>query len=144
MICPKAVSFSGNQFRLGVETLNNSTGKLLFGPKPVQQQGSVPPQHLGHFLHRFNLRSHGLRAPRVQKLPGPVGRGVRPEQLTLFLKKVTPDRLQIVPQKICQFGVLFIGQVLQSLELQPAHFRRHRLVAFLHQFFPFPGPEALT
>jgi len=144
MISPKTIRFSGGQFCFGVEALDDSAEKLFLGPKPVQQQGSVPPKHLGHFLHRFNLPAHCLGARLVQKLPGPVGRGVRPEQLTLFLKKVTPDRLQIVPQKICQFGVLFIGQVLQSLELQPAHFRRHRLVAFLHQFFPFPGPEALT
>ena len=55
MVGPKTVSFSGGQFRFGVEILNNSDGKLLFGPEPVQQQMAVPPQHLGFSLHRIYL-----------------------------------------------------------------------------------------
>ena len=76
MVSPIAVRFSGSQFCLGVETLDNPTGKLFLGPEPVQQQGAVPPQHFGHFLHGFNLRAHGLGAPFIQKLSSPVGRDV--------------------------------------------------------------------
>ncbi len=63
MIGPKTVRFSGSQFCFGVETLHNAAGKLLFGPKPVQQKWAVPSQHPGDFFHRVNLRAHGLGAP---------------------------------------------------------------------------------
>ena len=116
MIGPKTVRFSGSQFRFGVETLHDSAGKLFLGPKPVQQQRPVPPQHLGQLLHWINLRRHCLGASCIQKVPGPVGRGVRPEELKLFLQKVTSDRSQIVLQKIRQFCLLFVRQVLRSLE----------------------------
>ena len=85
MIGPKTVRFSGRQFRFGVETLHDPAGELLFGSEPVQQQGTMPSQHLGHFLHRIDLRAQGLGAPFIQKLSGPIGRGVGPEELKLFL-----------------------------------------------------------
>ena len=98
MVGPKTICFSGSQFRLGVETLDNPAGKLFLGPEPVQQQEPMPSQHPGHFLHWINLRAHGLGTPFIQKLPGPVGRDVRPEELKLLLQKVTSDRSQIVAQ----------------------------------------------
>ena len=94
----KTVSFSGGQFCFGIETLDHSAGKLFPSPEPVQQQGSMPPQHPGHFLHWVNLRAHRLGTPFIQKPSGPVGRGIRPEELKLFLQKVSSDRSQIVAQ----------------------------------------------
>ena len=95
-ISPKTVRFSGFQFCFGVVALHNAAGVLLLGVKTFQHQRSVPAKHLGHFLHRLNLRSHSLGAPFFQKLAGPEGRDIRPEQLKLFLQKLGSDRLQIV------------------------------------------------
>ena len=97
MVSPIAVRFSGGQFCLGVETLDNPTGKLFLGPEPVQQQRSMSPQHLGYFLHGVNLRAHGLGTPCIQKLSRPVRRDVRPEELELFLQKVTPPTARCTP-----------------------------------------------
>jgi hypothetical protein len=36
MIGSKTIGFSGSQFCFGVKTLNNTTGKLLFSPEPVE------------------------------------------------------------------------------------------------------------
>ena len=139
IIGPETVRLSGSQFRFGVEALHDSAGKLSFGPKPVQPQGRVPPQHLGHFLHGIDLRAHYLGAPCIQKLPGPVGRCARPEELKLFLQKVTSDRSEIVLQNIRQFGLLFVRQVFRSLEQWPACFREHQLKAFLVQLLRLLG-----
>ena len=79
MESPKAVRFSGSQFYFGVESLDDPTGKPFLGPEPVQQQGAMPPQHLGYFLHGFDLRAHCLGAPFIQKLSRPERRRIRPE-----------------------------------------------------------------
>ena len=51
----KSIGFSSSQFRFVVEAFNNTTGELAFGPKPVQQQGAVPPQLTCHLLHWVDL-----------------------------------------------------------------------------------------
>jgi len=139
MIGPKTIGFSGGQFRFGVETLNNSTGKLLFGPKPVQQQGAMTSQHPGYLFHWINLRTHCLGTPFVQELSGPIGRGVFPEELKLFFQEVTPDRLQIVMQQFRQLALLPVRQVLRALEQQPAAFTQHRLIALALERSGFMG-----
>ena len=85
-IRPKTEGFSGGQFCLGVETLHNTTGKLPPGPEPVEQQRPMTSQHPGHFLHRLDFRSHRFRTPPIQKLTGPVGRNVTPEELERLLE----------------------------------------------------------
>ena len=82
MIGSESIGFSGSQFRFVVETLNNAAGELALGPEPVQQQRSVPPQLTSHFLHGLNPRLHRPGTPSVQELARPIGRSVRPEQLT--------------------------------------------------------------
>jgi len=118
MIGSEAIGFSGTQFRLVVEALNNAARELAFGPKPVQQQGPVSPQLARHLLHWLDLRSHCFCAPLVQKLARPEVRLVRPEQLELFLQQVAPDRLQIVAQKFRQLrfllAVRFSGRLSSS------------------------------
>ena len=135
MIGSKSIRFSGSQFCFVVEALNNAAGKLSFSPKPVQQQGSMFPQTAGDFLHRFNLRAHRFRAPFVQKLPRPIGRFIRPEELKLLFQQIAPDRLQIILQQIRQLGLLFLGQVFRAFQQQPATLRQHRFITLLFQLF---------
>lgn len=129
MIGSESIGFSGSQFRFVIETLNDAAGELAFRSKPVQQQRSVPPQLTGHFLHGLDPRLHRPGTPSVQELARPVGRSIGPEQLKLFLQQVTPDRLQIVAQKLRQPGLLFRRQILWSLEQQPAAVGQYRLIA---------------
>ena len=110
MIGSESIGFSGSQFCFVVEALDDSTGKLSFGPEPVQQQRPMVPQAAGDVLHRINLRAHRFRAPFVQKLARPIGRTVRPEQLKLLFQQIAPDRLQIILQEIRQLRLLFLGQ----------------------------------
>jgi len=44
LVGSKSIRFSGGQFCFGVQTLHDATGKLFFGPEPVQYQGLVPPE----------------------------------------------------------------------------------------------------
>jgi len=125
----KTIGFSGGRFRFGVEFLNNSTGKLLFGLKPAHRQGVVSPQHSGHLLHWIKLRAHCPGTPFVQEPSGPIARGVFSEGLKRFLQKATPDRLQIVMQQFRQSALLPVCQVLRALEQQPAVFTQHRIMA---------------
>ena len=133
MIGSESIGFSGSQFRFVVETLNDATGELAFGAKPVQQQRSVPPQLTGHFLHGLNLRSHHPATPSVQELARPTGRSIGPEQLKLFLQQVAPHRLQIVAQELRQLRLLFGRQILWPCEQQPAAIGQHRPIAFALQ-----------
>jgi len=55
-------------------------------------RGRSSSEHLGYFLHGFKLRAHCLGAPFIQKLSGPVGRRVQPEELNIFFQNVTSDR----------------------------------------------------
>jgi len=55
------------------------------------------------------------------------------------LQKVTSDRSQIVLQNIRQFGLLFVRQVLRSIEQWPACFREHQFKAFLVQLLRLLG-----
>jgi hypothetical protein len=64
MTGPETVCFSCSQFRIGVEALHNTGGKLLFGAETSRQQGAMPSQHPGYILHRLKLRSHGLGAQK--------------------------------------------------------------------------------
>ncbi len=131
----KPIRFSGSQFRFGVKALNDPAGKLPFGPKPIQQQWPMVPQHTSNLLHGFNLRAHCFRAPFIQKLSGPIRRFVRPEELKLFFQKIASDRFQIVLQKICQLGLLFRRQVFRALEQKPTSFGQYWLIPRILQIF---------
>jgi hypothetical protein len=64
MTGPKTEGFSGSEFCFVVETLDNGTGKLSFGAKPVQQQGPVTPaRRPGHLLHPYTA-FRAVHAPR--------------------------------------------------------------------------------
>lgn len=144
MIGSEPIGFSGSQFCFVVESLNNAAGELAFSPKPVQQQRSMPPQLLRHFLRWLNLRSHRPLTPSVQKLACPIRRSVRPEQLKLLFTQLTPDRLQIVAQKFCQLWLLLGRQILWSLEQQPARVGQYRFKAVPFQLLGLLGTNLVN
>src|SRR5215472_13981172 len=92
---PEAIGFSEGQFQTVVETLNDAAGKPLFGPKPVQQQGSMLAQHSSDFLHRLEARAQGPRTPAIQELPCLKGRAIVPEELEILLEQVGADGFQV-------------------------------------------------
>ena len=121
MVGPKTIRFSGSQFCFGIETLDNPAGKLFLGPEPVQKQWSMPPQHSGHFIHWVNLQAHSLDTSFIQKLSGPVGRGVRPEELKLFLQKVNLIYFRLYrsrsASRVSCLSVRFSGRLSSSLRV---------------------------
>jgi len=139
MIGPKTIGFSGSQFRFVVEALDDPAGELSFGPEPVQQQGPMFPQSAGNLLHWLNLRAHRFCAPFVQKLPCPIRRSVRPEELKLLLQEIASNRFQVVLQKVRQFGFLSFRQVLRPFEQQPAALGQHRFITLILQLFRLLG-----
>ena len=92
---PKAIGFSEGQFQTVVETLNDAAGNSLFGPKPVQQQGSMLAQHASHFLQGLEARAQGPRTPTIQELPCPKGRAIVPEELEVLLEQVGADSFRL-------------------------------------------------
>lgn len=139
MISPDSICFSGGQFLFVVETLHNSAGELASGPEPVHQQWPMFPQHPGDLLHGFDLRTHRLGAPVVQKLTCPIRRLVRPEALELLFQKMASHRLQLVCQKVRKLALLLPGQVLRTLEQKPSGPRQNRLIAGSFQTSRFLG-----
>ena len=109
----KPVGFSGGQFRLVVEPLHHSAGKLFFGAEPVQQQAAMALHHAGDFLHRLDLRPHDALAPSVEEPPRPIRRDVAPEELEVLLEQIAPDGLQVAPQQLGQAALLFLAQPLR-------------------------------
>lgn len=55
-------------------------------------------------------------------------REVAPEELELLLQQIAPDRFEVVLEQLGQADLLFVAEVLRSLEQQPAAFGEHRLV----------------
>src|SRR6516225_1822214 len=123
---PEAIGFSEGQFQTVVETLNDTAGNSLFGPKPVQQQRPVLAQHASHFLHRLDARAQGARTPAIQELPRPGGRTIVPEELEVLLEQVGADGLQVIAQQIRQLHFLFLRQVLGTFQQAPTGMGQHR------------------
>ena len=53
-LCSFKVGGIHSIFDLVVQTLDNATGELLFGPKVVENKFMVIAQRLGNLLHRLN------------------------------------------------------------------------------------------
>ncbi len=96
-------------------------------------------QHPGHFLHRLDFRSHRFRTPPIQKLTGPVGGNVTPEELERLLQQVGPHAAKVVLQQFRQPALLRIGQMFRSLQQQPAAFRQNRLISLGLQLLHLAG-----
>jgi hypothetical protein len=62
---PEAVGFSHSDFDLVIQSLDNAAGELFFGPKVVENQGSVGAQHLYDFFQGFDSGEHRLVTPHV-------------------------------------------------------------------------------
>ena len=74
----------------------------------------------GDLLHGLDAGTHDLTAPLVEKLAGPGGRAVLPELLKRLLEKVSPDDLQVIPERVAQAEALFLLQILFALEQEPS------------------------
>ena len=108
---PKAIGFSGSQFEFIVETFYRAGRNGLFGAKPIEKKLSVRAKHAGHFLHRFDARSHDFAAPGVKKLTRRGWVDILPEELKVFLEKVASHSFKIESQQVRQFGLLNIGKI---------------------------------
>ncbi len=115
-----AVRRFGSQFQLVVESLDNTRGKLLLGPEPVQEKLPMIAQRLGHGLERIQTRVHRPVTPAVQETTGPVGRDVVPEELEILFEQVGPDRFEVGPDQVRQLDLLLLSEVLWALEKAPA------------------------
>ncbi len=144
VIRPKAERFSDGQFGLGVQALDTATRQLPFGTKPVQQELPMAAQHPSDFLHGGKLRPHRSPTPRVQKLPRPLRRRIRPEQLEVFLQQITPDRAEIVAQQLGQSDVLLGTQVLRALQEQPSCLGQDGLIALGLERPRFLRPDVIN
>src|SRR6516162_1452441 len=123
---PKAIGFSEGQFQTVVETLNDAAGNSLFGPKPVQQQGSMPAQHASHFLHGLEARAQSPCTPSIQELPRPGGRTIVPEELEVLLEQVGADGLEVIAQQLRQLHFLFLGGGRLTIQKTPTGVSQHR------------------
>jgi len=88
---PEAVRFSGGQFRLAVESLDDACRDGAQGEEPVEDQRPVPPQALGDFLHRRKPAAQGSSAPRLEELARPCRASVFPKPLELLAEQMGPD-----------------------------------------------------
>lgn len=89
---------------------------VMFGPKPVEDEPPVNPQHLGDLLHRLEPQARGARAPSVQELVSSGGRYVLPEELEVLLEQVDWRRFQVAVQEFLERDLLFLGEILRVLE----------------------------
>ena len=99
---PEAVRFSGGQFRLAVESLDNPRRDTAQGEKPVEDQVPMTPQALRDLLHRREPAPHGLSAPGIEELPRPSRGCILPEPLELFAQQVSPKSYC---QELCSAGL---------------------------------------
>jgi len=72
----KAIRFSGGQFRLAVESLDNTCRDGAQGEKPVEDQRPVTPQALDDLLHRCKPTPESVGAPRLEELARPCRAGI--------------------------------------------------------------------
>ncbi len=125
----EAVGPSEGHFQLVVQALDDAGGDHPFRLEPVQDKCSMATNGARHLLHGLDTRSHHLRAPAVQKLPGPGRRDVFPEQLKLLLEQIRPNSLEVVLEQVGELLVLAIGEILRVLQQGPTAVLQDRLVA---------------
>lgn len=77
---------------------------------------AVFAQPSGEPFHRFELRTDGLCAPRIQESAGPVGRNAVPEEMKLLFQQVGANGLEGLGKPLGQPSFLLIGQVLRAFE----------------------------
>ena len=116
----------GDHSGLPVEAFDNATGELPPGSEPVQDQVAVRAHHAGNILHRFEPRAHRPSAPAVEELSGPVRRHVAPERLKVLLEQVGANRAQVATHQLRKPFRLPVGEILRTLEQEPAAVLEHR------------------
>ena len=137
----EAIRFSGGQFHLAVESLDNPRRDTAQGEEPVEDQVPMTPQALRDLLHRREPAPHGLSAPGIEELPRPSRGCILPEPLKLFAQQVSPNALEVVLQQLGKPGGLVVREVLRSLEQTPAGLRERWLVAVPAQLSDFLPPH---
>jgi hypothetical protein len=127
--CAEAIRFSGGQFPLAIESLDNACRDGAQGEEPVDDQRPVPPRTLNDFLHWSKPAAQRLSARRLEELARPCRAGISPEPLQLLEEKMGPDALEVVLQEVSEFGGLVVGEGLAPLEQAPAGPSEGSLVA---------------
>src|SRR5712692_4307052 len=84
----KPVGFSHGDFGFVVETLDNPTGDHFFGLEIIENEVTVPAQHLGNLLHRLDAGAHGVPAPVIEELAGPDRGVIVPELVEVLFEEV--------------------------------------------------------
>ena len=116
----------GDHSGLPVEAFDNATGELPPGSEPVQDQVAVRAHHAGNILHRFEPRAQRPSAPAVEELSGPVRRHVAPQRLEVLLEQVGANRAQVATHQFRKPFRLPVGEILRTLEQEPAAVLEHR------------------
>ena len=140
----KSIRFSGSEFQPVIETLNDSAGNSLFGPKPIEQKLPMRTKHPSHFLHGLNAGAHHAGAPKIEKFSGPEWGYVLPEELKILLEQITADCLQVVAKKITEFDFLLGCQILRSLQKTPAGMSKDGTQPFGLQVTSFLSPNLIN
>ena len=127
----EAIRFSGCQFCLAVESLDDACRDNAQGEERVKDQLPVP-QILGDFLHRPKPAAHGLSAPRLEELARSCRADVFPEPLELLTEQMGPDALEVVLHKFGEFSGMVVRAVAHDFRttgrcFTPQQPRRDRL-----------------
>lgn len=129
---------------LVVKTFHAAESDFAFCSKPVEQEGAVSPQHFSDLLHRFELGSHGSRAPGIKKLACPSRGTVAPESLKILLEQVGSDGSEVTREQIPQFIYLVVGKVFGSFQQAPATSCQDGFFSTVFQFFGFTCPDRVN
>ena len=119
----EAERFSGCQFCLAVESLDDSRRDRAPSSEPVEDQVPMTPQALGDLFHRADPAPHGASAPGIEELHGPLRARVLPEPLEVLAEQMSPDALEVVLQDFLEPDLLMLREVLRPLEQAPPGLR---------------------
>lgn len=121
----EAERFSGGQFRLAVESLDEARRDRASGPKPVEDQMAL--QAAGDLLHRLETTPHRFGNPRVEELDRCRRSRVLPKSLKGLAEQVGFDALEVVAGQLGEFGGLALREVLRPLEQAPSRLGEDRI-----------------
>lgn len=96
LVRPESGSSSESHSCIVVQILDRNGGVDPPGAEPGEDQRSVLPQHLGHFLHRLDALAHSAPAPALDGAVGLRGRAAVPQGLESLLDQVGAHGVQVV------------------------------------------------
>lgn len=136
--------FSGDHFRLVVQTIDRAQHNLACGEEPVEQRSPVGAQHASHFPHRHQFRTRGPLAPLVEEESNPVSTGVASEPLEILLEQAGPHRAQVQGQQLPQLDRLCLRQMFRTFQQAPTNAGENRLLAGHLEPLGFSGADLIN